>query len=153
MTEWSRAFDVPVHLHADDRDWIMRSDAGLKPWQGETLDLLPGVTLIRGGGHFPGSSMLHWADGAGGKGVLCASDTAYVVADRRHVTFMRSYPNLVPLPARNVQAIAAALAPFPFDIMFGNFFESVIQTGAKEAVERSVERYLAAIAPTACFQA
>ena len=64
---------------------------------------------------------------------------------------MRSYPNLLPLPAQNVQRIAAALAPFAFDMMFGNFFESVIRTGAKEAVQKSVERYLAAIAPDAAF--
>jgi hypothetical protein len=151
MTEWSRAFDVPVHVHAADREWIMRSDGQLKLWEGETLKLLPDVTLIRGGGHFSGSSMLHWAKGAGGRGVLCASDTAYVAADRSHVSFMRSYPNLLPLPAQNVKNIAAALAPFAFDMMFGNFFESVIQTGAKEAVERSVARYLAAIAPDAAF--
>lgn len=149
MNEWSRAFGVPVHVHADDRDWIVRREADIRLWDGETLELLPGVTAIRGGGHFSGSSMLHWAGGADGKGVLCASDTAYVAADRRHVTFMRSYPNFVPLPARDVQDIAAALAPFEFDMMLGNFFESVIPSGAKAAVEASVARYLAAIAPTA----
>jgi hypothetical protein len=151
MSEWSRAFDVPVHVHAADRQWVMRPDGQLKHWEGETLELLPDVTLIRGGGHFSGSSMLHWAKGAGGRGILCASDTAYVAADRRHVSFMRSYPNLLPLPARNVKAIAAALEPFAFDMMFGNFFESVIQAGAKEAVRASAERYLAAIAPDAAF--
>ncbi len=62
---------------------------------------------------------------------------------------MRSYPNLVPLPAARVKAIAKALAPFEFDMMFGNFFDSVIASGAKQAFERSVERYLAAIAPDA----
>ncbi len=64
---------------------------------------------------------------------------------------MRSYPNLLPLPAKNVKTIAAALAPFKFDMMFGNFFESVIETGASDAVQRSAERYLAAIAPDAAF--
>jgi hypothetical protein len=65
---------------------------------------------------------------------------------------MRSFPNFLPLPARNVEAIAAALEPFAFDMMFGNFIESVIETGAKDAVKRSVERYLAAIAPGAVFE-
>lgn len=151
MCEWSRAFDVPVYVHAADRQWIMRSDGDLKLWEGETFELAPDVTLIRGGGHFAGSSMLHWAKGAGGRGILCASDTAFVAADRQHVSFMRSYPNLLPLPAKNVKAIAAALAPFRFDMMFGNFFESVIRTGASEAVQKSAERYLAAIAPDNAF--
>jgi hypothetical protein len=151
MGEWSRVFDVPVHLHAADRQWVMHPHGNLAFWDGETFELLPDVTLIRGGGHFTGSSMLHWAKGAGDRGILCASDTAYVAMDKRHVSFMRSYPNLLPLPARNVKAIAAALEPFSFDMMFGNFFESVIETGAKEAVQKSAARYLAAIAPDARF--
>ncbi len=27
MNEWAEAFDVPVHVHADDREWIMRPGA------------------------------------------------------------------------------------------------------------------------------
>ena len=50
-----------------------------------------------------------------------------------------------------MKAIAAALEPFAFDMMFGNFFESVIRAGAKEIVQKSAERYLAAIAPDAAF--
>jgi len=107
--------------------------------------------VIRAGGHFSGSSMLHWAGGNGGRGILCASDTAYVAADKKHVSFMRSYPNLLPLPAKNVKAIAAAVAPYRFDMMFGNFFESVIENDAAEAVQKSAARYIAAIAPDNAF--
>ena len=89
--------------------------------------------------------MLHWAGGASGRGVVCCSDTAYVATDRKHVSFMRSYPNYIPLSADRVKAIAKALEPFAFDKMFGNFFESIIESGAKQAFNRSVERYLAAI--------
>src|SRR5437764_1400178 len=46
MVEWSRAFgDVPIHLHAADRDWIMRPDPAIKLWDGERLPLLPDLTL------------------------------------------------------------------------------------------------------------
>ena len=150
-SDWSRAFDVPVYINAADRSWVRRTDGDFRFWEGDRLELMPDVTLIRAGGHFPGSSMLHWGGGAGGRGIVCASDTAYVAPDQKHVTFMRSFPNFLPLPARNVEAIAAALEPFAFDMMFGNFIESVIETGAKEAVKRSVERYLAAIAPGNMF--
>jgi hypothetical protein len=149
MVEWSRAFDCPVHLHAADRAWIMRRDPGIRLWEGETLSLLPDVTLIRGGGHFPGGAMLHWAKGAGGRGVLCSSDIATVTVDRKFLSFMRSYPNLIPLSAREVERIAAALAPFRFDTIYGHFFDRVIATGAKQALEKSVQRYLAAISGTA----
>jgi hypothetical protein len=149
MVEWSRAFDCPVHLHAADRAWIMRNDQAIRLWEGETLALMPDVTLIRGGGHFPGGAMLHWAAGAGGRGVLCSSDIATVTVDRRFLSFMRSYPNLIPLSAREVEGVAAALAPFRFDAIYGHFFDRVIATGAKQVLAASVARYLAAINGTA----
>ena len=147
MSEWSRAFGgVPVHLHAADERWIMRPDPCVKLWQGETLSLLPDVTLIRGGGHFPGGAMLHWAKGAGGRGVLCASDIATVTTDRKFFTFMRSYPNLIPLSGKQVTAIGAALEPFAFDTVYSHFFDRVIPTGGKRALQVSIKRYLDALA-------
>jgi hypothetical protein len=146
MVEWSRAFDAPIHLHAADRAWIMRGDPAIELWDGETLALMPDVTLIRGGGHFPGGAMLHWARGAG---VLCSSDIATVTQDRKFLTFMRSYPNFIPLSAREVEKIAAALAPFSFDTIYGHYFDRVIAADAKQVLQRSVARYLAAIAGTA----
>ena len=149
MVEWSHAFgDVPIHLHAADREWIMRPDSAIKSWQGDTLELLPDVTLIRGGGHFPGGAMLHWSKGAGGRGALLSSDIATVATSRRLLTFMWSYPNFIPLSAREVEGIAAALAPFRFDAIYGHYFDRVIATGAKDVLRKSVERYLAAIAGT-----
>jgi glyoxylase-like metal-dependent hydrolase (beta-lactamase superfamily II) len=146
MVEWSRAFgDVPVHLHARDQRWIKRPDAAIKLWSGETLPLLPDVTLIRCGGHFPGGTVLHWSKGAGGRGLLCSSDIATVTTDRKFLSFMRSYPNLIPLSAKQVRGIAAALAPFEFDVIYGHYFERVIAKGAKAILQASVERYIAAL--------
>jgi hypothetical protein len=146
MVEWSRAFgDVPIHLHAADSEWIMRRDPAIRLWEGETLQLMPDVTLIRGGGHFPGGAMLHWAKGAQGRGVLLSSDIATVTTDRKFLSFMRSYPNLIPLSAREVEGIAAALAPFRFDTIYGHFFDRVIPTNAKQILQASVARYVAAI--------
>jgi len=146
QVEWSRAFgNVPVHVHADDGAWVMRPDPCIRPWQGETMQLLPGVTLVRGGGHFPGGSMLHWAAGAEGRGVVCSADIATVNLDRKSFTFMRSYPNHIPLSAAGVRAIGAALAPFQFDRVYSHFFERVILTGAKPILQESIERYVAAI--------
>jgi hypothetical protein len=146
MVEWSRAFGgVPIHLHANDQRWIMRPDPSIQLWNGETLNLLPDVTLIRCGGHFPGGTVLHWAKGAGGRGVLCSSDIATVTTDRKFLSFMRSYPNLIPLSAKQVTGIAVALKPFQFDTVYGHYFDRVIPTGGKQILEISVKRYVAAI--------
>jgi glyoxylase-like metal-dependent hydrolase (beta-lactamase superfamily II) len=146
MVEWSRAFGgVPIHLHGSDARWIMRPDAAVKLWDGDTLKLLPDVTLIRCGGHFPGGTVLHWAEGAGGRGVLCSSDILTVTTDRKFLSFMRSYPNLIPLSAKQVAAIGAAVGPFAFDVIYGHYFDRVIQRDAKRIVDVSVKRYIAAL--------
>lgn len=145
MADWSRAFGgVPVFVHAADRAWVTRPDEAIRYWPGETAEVLPGsgLTLIRCGGHFPGSCVLHWADGAGGAGALLTGDTITVVADRRWVSFMESYPNLIPLGADAVRRIVAAIEPFPFDRLDGGWPGSVVAADAKAAVRRSAARYL-----------
>ena len=62
LVEWSRAFDeVPIYLHAADRGWVMRPDPTMVFWEGTTYQLISGLTLIHCGGHFAGSTVLHWA--------------------------------------------------------------------------------------------
>jgi glyoxylase-like metal-dependent hydrolase (beta-lactamase superfamily II) len=145
MVEWSRAFgDVPIWLHAADREWVMRPDAAIQFWEGETADPLPGsgLTMVRCGGHFPGSCVLHWPEGADGDGALLTGDTIMVVSDRRWVSFMYSYPNLIPLGPDEIDRIVAAVKPYRFARIYGAWDGSVVASGAKEAVRRSAERYL-----------
>lgn len=141
MVDWAHRFDCPIHLHARDAEWIMRPDPAVQLWGGEELDLGHGVTLIRCGGHFPGSTVLHWRAGAGGRGALLTGDTILTVPDRRHVSFMRSYPNRVPLPGRDIQGIADALAPYPYETLHDALAVAELDD-ARAAVARSVTRYL-----------
>ncbi len=145
MAEWSRAFDAPIHLHAADREWVTRPDDSIRFWDGERLELPGGLTLLRLGGHFAGGTVLHWPAGAAGKGALLSGDIVQVVADRRWVTFMRSYPNLIPLPAAKVEAMTAALEPYDFDRLYGAWFGRVVDTDAHAAVRRSAVRYVGAV--------
>jgi hypothetical protein len=148
MVDWSRAFGgVPVYLHADDRRWVMRPDPVVRSWTGKTEDLPGGLTLVRCGGHFAGSAVLHWPSGADGRGALLTGDTIQVVMDRRHVSFMRSYPNFMPLPASEVQIIAEAVETFAFDRIYGMRPGLAIRDDGKASVRRSVERYLSALEP------
>jgi hypothetical protein len=78
--------------------------------------------------------------------VLCTGDIATVATDRKSLSFMRSYPNFIPLSAKRVEGIAAALAPAQFDTIYGHYFDRVIPAGAKAVLQASVARYLAAIA-------
>jgi hypothetical protein len=149
MVEWAHAFGCPVLLHAADREWVMRPDPAIRFWDGETLGLdgmgVEGVTLVRCGGHFAGGTVLHWARGAEGRGALLSGDILQVVPDRRWVSFMRSYPNLIPLDAASVERIAAAVEPFEFDRVYGAWWDLHVEADAKAAVASSAARYLAAI--------
>lgn len=146
MVAWSQAFaGVPIYLHAADREWVQRPDPAMRFWEGDQHDLGKGVTLIRAGGHFAGSTVLHWAAGATGRGALLTGDTIYAVPDRRFVTFMYSYPNQIPLNETAVNGILAAVEPFDFDRLYGGWSHTIIESDAKAAVIRSAERYVKAI--------
>jgi hypothetical protein len=149
MVEWARAFGCPVLLHADDREWVMRPDPAIQFWGGETRDLadvgVAGLTLVRCGGHFEGGTVLHWPAGAGGRGALLTGDIIQVVSDRRYVSFMRSYPNLIPLDAARVERIVGAVAPYEYERVYGAWWDLHVEHDGKAAVARSAARYVAAI--------
>ncbi|MGB3390084.1 MAG: MBL fold metallo-hydrolase [Pseudaminobacter sp.] len=145
MVEWSEAFGgVPIHIHADDRQWVMRPHPAVTFWEEENLVLNPSLTLIRCGGHFAGAQVLHMRSSSGG--LLLAGDVLQVTPTRRHVSFMYSYPNYIPVNARTVRRIAASLEPFGFDSIYGAWWGQNIIGEAKSALAGSVERYLSAIA-------
>ena len=142
MVEWSQAFGgATVFVPEDDKQWITRPDSAIELWSG-AREVLPGVTLVQTGGHFEGSAVVHWAAGAGGRGALLTGDSISVVQDRRWVTFMRSYPNQIPLPASLVRGIVEAVRPYAFDRIYGGWWPSVVAEGGKAAIERSAERYI-----------
>jgi glyoxylase-like metal-dependent hydrolase (beta-lactamase superfamily II) len=142
MQDWARRFGCPVHLHAADTDWVMRPDPALRHWQSETYTLAKGVTLIRLGGHFAGGTVLHWAEGAEGRGAILSGDIVQVAADLRRVSFLWSYPNMMPLSASTVGRMANTLAAWKFDRIYGAFPGRQVKSGGAGAVEHSAARYL-----------
>ncbi len=137
MGAWSQAFgDIPIYLHAKDQQWVMHPAPAIRYWTGEHQDILPGVRLVNCGGHFPGSSVLHWAAGA----ALLTGDTIRVVSDQRYVSFMWSYPNDIPLNAPAVRSIAEAVAPLAFDQLYDGW--RTVTGDAQQAVRASAERYI-----------
>jgi glyoxylase-like metal-dependent hydrolase (beta-lactamase superfamily II) len=140
QVEWSRALGgAPVLVSQADIEWVQRPDPVIETWRGRH-EIAPGLTLHQVGGHFPGSSVVHWASGARGQGVLLVSDTIHANPDGATVTFLRSYPNRIPLSPAIVERITETVAQVPFDRLYDNFGRTV-DTGAAEAVRRSADRY------------
>ena len=139
MARWGQAFDCPVLVHEADREWLTEPDPHVELWSGETRQVQPGITLHRLGGHFPGSSVLHWSE----RRTLLTGDTVLVTTDRMHVSFMWSYPNYVPLPAAEAQRIGERLDALEFDAIHSAFWErGDIERDAKAAVRRSMLRHI-----------
>ena len=146
MIEWSQAFGgAPVYLHEADSTWVSRPDPGIAVWSGDSHAIVPGLTLVRCGGHFEGSTLLHWAAGAEGRGALLSGDTVKVGWDRQSVSVMRSYPNLIPIGKAAIDRIEQTLAPLAYHEIHGAWSGHSIRGGAKEIVARSLDRYRRAI--------
>lgn len=140
MLEWAQAFDCPVYLHEADEAWVMRKGDALRYWSGDELVLNDVTTLLRVGGHFPGGTILCCtAD----DGMLLTGDVLQVTPDRSHVSFMYSYPNYLPLEAKQVRSIGTVIRKLEFSRVYGSFLHAQIESDARSAVMRSIERYVA----------
>ena len=145
MVEWANSFNIPIFLHEADRQWVMHPSERIIFWSGETYPLSDDLVLIRLGGHFAGGTVMHWQQGADGKGALLSGDIIQVVADRQWVSFMYSYPNLIPLPSTEIKRIRDTIAHYPFERLYGAWFERVVTHDAHTVVLRSADRYIRAL--------
>lgn len=142
QVEWSRALGgVPVLVAEPDLEWVARPDPVIQPWK-QPFELAPGLTLTQPGGHFPGSAVVHWAAGAEDRGVLLSGDTIFPNPGGQSASFMRSFPNRIPLSAAVVDRVTKAVEVFEFDRVYGNFDNS-IDTDAKQILRFSADRHMA----------
>jgi len=139
--EWSHAFDAEILLVDVDAGWLRRPDPAVRTWSGE-LEVLPGVTLVQCGGHFPGSAVAHWTAGAEGRGAILCGDTIMVTPGEDRVTFLYSAPIRLPLAEPGVSGIVRALGGYDFDRIYGGWWSPAIRRDGKEILERSAARYI-----------
>ena len=151
VVDWSHSFgNVPIYLHKDLETWMVRLDKCIQFWDGSTKDLFDGkLKLIHTGGHFDGSQVLYWPEGASHRGVLLSGDEPQVCMDSKQVTFMHSFLNYIPLNERKVRRIMEHLQLINYDRLYDAFIiygtDGVIRENAQQIVQKSAERYLKAI--------
>ena len=142
MIEYAHAFGAPVYIHAAT---ARGSPGPTRRWSsgtGDTRQIGDGLTLINLGVHFAGGQVLHWANGEGGAGALMSGDIVTVVPDRRWVSFMYSYPNLIPERPAVIRRALSLLEPYPFERVYGAWWRRVVAADGTAAVQRSAQRYL-----------
>jgi hypothetical protein len=138
---WSRALgDAPVLVNGADEAWVQRHGPALERWEGRRT-LADGLELHTLGGHFPGSAIAHWRAGADGRGAVLAGDTIMANSDRETASFLRSYPNRIPLSGAVVARIAAAISGLRYEQLWSNF-GNAIMTDADAKVQRSAQRHI-----------
>lgn len=140
--EFADAFDSRVLVPRADQFWIQRPSPRVELFD-DDIEPVPGLTLARIGGHFDGAAVLHWPAGADGRGALLTGDTITVVQDRDWVSFMWSFPNLIPLDQRTVEDIARRVERFHFDRVYGGWWGRIVVHDGAAAVRRSADRYVA----------
>jgi hypothetical protein len=139
--ELADALDARVLLPRADERWVQRPSRRIAFYADE-VEPVPGVTVVRVGGHFAGSAVLHWAAGADGRGVLLTGDSIMVAEDRGWVSFMWSFPNLLPLDAAAVRRIADRVGDLPFARLYGGWWGHVVTDDGAAVVRRSAGRYV-----------
>jgi hypothetical protein len=145
MVEWAERFDARILIHEADREWVMCPSERIEHWSGDRYRVSDSLELICLGGHFAGGTVCHWQGGAGGRGALLSGDIIQSVSDRDWVSFMWSFPNLIPLPPAEVERIRGIITTLEFDRLYGAWWEAVIPNDARAKVLRSADRYLDAV--------
>ncbi|KAK9916540.1 hypothetical protein WJX75_003870 [Coccomyxa subellipsoidea] len=144
MADWAAEFGAAVYVHELDKEWVTTPSGHIHYWTGDKKELFGGLTLLRLGGHFPGSAVLHWDKGCQGKGILCTGDTIQATPGEGWVSFMYSYPNLIPLPAAQVARIRDTVKswPYQFEHLYAGWFGKAVASDAQAVVLRSADRYV-----------
>lgn len=161
---WAKMLNCKVFISKLDRHWYQRGlnchpsnpdvparRQYLVQVQDDIFSIpgIPSLTLIRCGGHFPGSNALHWDRDAEapaprkprGAAVFCA-DTFMVTLDRKRFTFAYSFPNNIPLPPRDVEHIWMQMRNFNWTATFGGWSGRHILTDSRAALLRSARYYV-----------
>lgn len=134
--DWSRTFqNIPVYLATPDQEWVSRKTVGNVQFLTEIhTTIVPGVTAIICGGHFPGSMALHTDASSTKVSSLFHADTIHTVPNalspdvaspKKHAkghtsyTFMWSIPNAIPLDPDQILQIWRALKGHSIEATYG----------------------------------
>lgn len=137
IAEWSKTFGAPVYINALDEKWLQRRNDNLLLWNGHEKELWQGIKLIHCGDHFEGGCILHWPQGK----ALLVGDVIQVAPDQKTVSFMYSYPNMIPPPKNAIIKIEDSVKALEYNAVYGAFGRN-ISSSAKEAINYSIKRYL-----------
>ncbi|TKX23442.1 hypothetical protein C1H76_4510 [Elsinoe australis] len=123
---WAQLLHCPIYVHSADSEWLSRPcPPSLQRHliTSPTQEILPGVTAIQTGGHFPGSMVLHYDRHLFVADSIMTQPAAYTPEPRPEgmgaYSFMWSIPNMIPLGPEGVKAIWDAVKGVEFSETHG----------------------------------
>lgn len=156
--EWVEQFGCPVYLQEADAEWcvissfypitshtpylssnrLQRPDPHpLRKFISGTTTILPGVTSLQAGGHFPGSSFLCWDRKLFIADTMMSVPSGFYHKDRQPGTvsfsFMWAYPNMIPLSPEAIMGIWRSIRGWEFEATFGGFMGQDVRRGDLKA--------------------
>ncbi|KAI1333886.1 beta-lactamase-like protein [Xylariaceae sp. FL0016] len=155
--EWARAFECPVYLAAEDKEWLAQKSSWQRFITETEMNLeidgaASGVQVLKLGGHFPGSLVVLY------EGRLLIADTlvttpaglgswdtdAVGTARERprgmnSFSFLWSIPNMIPLAPDDVWNMWRILKKYEFKSTHGAFVTMDIVKTEKEMKQRVLE--------------
>lgn len=137
LHDWSATFpDAKLYIGGPDEDWLVDREANLHFLTRSHTAILPDVTAVLSGGHFPGSLCLHWDS------QLFIADTILTVPSARNpipgtpgslsYTFWYSVPNRIPLPPSQIWGVWESVRGLEWHSTFGAFMGMDVRTTADE---------------------
>ncbi|AVR44451.1 MBL fold metallo-hydrolase [Christiangramia fulva] len=140
MAEWAGYFDCPVYLHENDRKWVFDKEDNIHFFSEDKLEITKGIEIVNSGGHFPGSTVLHYKS-ENQAPTLFGGDTLYLSLNKKHLSAMYSYPNNIALEKKELFRCFEKVKELDFDAFFGAFSWQNLFEGAGEIFKKSYERY------------
>lgn len=143
--EWAKQFGCKVWIFADDANWITRTSElyqMLRPVDNDALHhevrITEDLSMVKIGGHFDGSAVLHSISGR----YVLVGDTISLTPGNRRITIMYSYPNMIPLPVKTISKVCwPRLAVLDYEAIYGKFLGEQLLQSAKDATKESLELY------------
>ncbi|KAH8925415.1 hypothetical protein BT69DRAFT_1260344 [Atractiella rhizophila] len=137
----ARYLGCKVYISKVDQEWFARKDA-----VGDVVQLVEEqywkvndeFTMVRCGGHFPGSSVMLWdrskcpSESLPHSGIIFVGDTVMVCPNLQQLSFMWSYPNMLPLPPKEVHGVWRALSRIDFEAIYVAWPGTELLDGGKE---------------------
>ncbi len=145
MVEWSEAFGgVPIYLHAADRAvGAAHRERGVLG--GRTEEILPGRTLLNPRIHFDGGTVAALGGRRARPRMRCAPATSSrscrPPVGQLHVQLPQLHPRA---SGHGPRGRCSWSSRFEYDVIYGAWWDMVVEQDAKAALTRSARRYLRA---------